>query len=77
MRVFGDDQTTSHAVTYYYKRGRLRSTRSTILVISAPNLIKFAHKMFGLANSQTGAAVGIQSMSPHDYLWHYKTGVML
>ena len=63
MRVFRDDQTTSHAVTYYYKRG--------------PNLIKFAHKMFGLVNSQTGAAVGIQSMSPHDYLWHYKTGVML
>ena len=64
MRVFGDDQTTSHAVIYFYKRGRLRSTRSTILVISAPNLIKFAHKMFGLANSQTGVAVVYRACHP-------------
>ena len=48
---------------------------STILVISSPNLTKFA--LLGLLIViRFGATVHIQKLSAFDYLWHFKTGVM-
>ena len=49
--------------------------RNTILVISLPNLTKFALLGLPIA-TKFGATVRIQKLSAFDYLWHFKTGVM-